>query len=222
MKALAIHQVEITSRCNLACVYCTNPTLGRPKMDMEADVFDRVMWHVRRTAPAHQPELNLAGIGEPTLHPLFHEFLRLASHAAPKSRRLITTNGLKFDEECAESCKKYGFSVFVSLHRPEKAAAAVQLCRERGILAGVSVDPTMSSIDWAGQVDWPVTAPGGDCTWYAHSRVMAMADGRVTRCCLDSDGRGVLGTVWDDGWEWSPYDLCKACVYNRNIPDEGD
>ena len=64
----AIHQIEMTSRCNLRCRYCAHPTMARVKADMDDATFAKALLWARQL-PSH--ELNLAGIGESTMHPEF-------------------------------------------------------------------------------------------------------------------------------------------------------
>ena len=219
----ALHQLELESRCNLRCVYCPSPNLGRPKQSMERATFLRALeWVKHFVREGTQRELNLAGIGESTLHPEFFDFIALAREAAgPHTFVNFTTNGLLFTEELAKHCQAHGVSVFVSLHRPEKAGPAVNLARKYGVLAGVSNDPALAAINWAGQVDWEVTATPGvrGCPWIRQGRAMAMADGRVTTCCYDATGAGVIGHVNDPigSLKTKPYSLCRTCEQEISV-----
>lgn len=72
----ALHQIEITSVCNLRCKYCVHPTMSRAKAHMSMETFSsalRLVYHYKRYHGQH--ELNLCGIGESTVHPQFIEFL---------------------------------------------------------------------------------------------------------------------------------------------------
>lgn len=213
----SIHQIEITSRCNLACVYCTNRSLKRPKMDILPDVFIRALeWAQYFAKAGTQTELNLAGIGESTLHPKFVELVALArSYMGPGVRLTMATNGILMTPELAKAIAPYKPEVWVSLHRPEKAGPAVEALKSAGILSGISIDPSVASIDWAGQVDWAVTAAPMMCQWIPKGRVMVMADGNVTACCLDADRCGVVGNVFEDisSLETEYFKLCETCSF---------
>lgn len=218
----AIHQIEITSRCNLRCVYCPSPGImggkypNRPAVDMSRETFEKAVAlaevFVRRGT---QNELNLAGIGESTLHPEFADFVRHARERLGRLTKLIfATNGIIHDEGMIAAIAPYRPVVYVSLHRPEKAGPAIELYKKYGLLGGVSADPSISANDWAGQVAWHNSGDKLSCQWINKGRVMVMADGRITRCCLDASGAGVLGhvetyTQLTEGT--SPYDLCKTC-----------
>lgn len=211
-----LHQIEITSRCNLACKYCPSPKLGRPKVDMTEEHWQASLRWAAHFVGYGQAELNLCGIGESTLHDRFEQWMYEARAAVgDRCRLVLTTNGVWGDmEPKVRALRLNRVDTFVSLHRPERAARVVNALREAGVLAGVSMDPATASINWAGQVDWPVTVPvERQCMWVREGRVMVMADGRVTRCCMDASGVGVIGSIEDDltKMETSPYILCRTC-----------
>lgn len=218
----ALHQIEITSRCNLRCRYCPHPHMGRAKVDMDFTTYLRSLdWAARFVHEGTQKELNLAGIGESTLHPQFEQYVRMAYYEVTRGtdcNLILATNGIEIAKrpELADVLAECDVWTWVSLHRPEKAGPAVEILKKAGVLRGVSADPSLAAMDWAGQVEWHVSAQtsGQTCTWLADGRVMVMADGRVTTCCLDSEGSGVIGHVFEDdlsGTEVRPYSLCDKC-----------
>jgi hypothetical protein len=220
----SIHQIELTSRCNLRCVYCTHKDLGRAKQDMSWETFERALVHVHYhvNQRLEQDELNLCGIGESTLHPDLIKAVARAREVVGKQTFLnFTTNGIDFTEELADALVPYmsshnGFrpGVFVSLHRPERAKYAVDRARKRGLLASVSNDPALSSIDWAGQVDFEVTAhPDRPCMWLREGKAIVFSDGSVSTCCMDSAHDGVIGHINDEPGTLrsKPYRLCASC-----------
>lgn len=216
-----IHQIEITSRCNLRCTYCPSPQMmkgelpNRPALDMTRATFERALaWVARLIREGGTGELNLAGIGESTIHPEFADFVRLArATVGPKVPLVLATNGIVATPELAELFEREQVNVWVSLHRPEKAGPAVQLYRAAGVLRGVSNDPSIYANDWGGQVAWH-NSPGNaiPCNWLRGGQVMVLADGRVTTCCIDATGDGVVGHVNDETLgEVKPFGLCKTC-----------
>lgn len=218
MKINSIHQIEITSRCNLRCKYCVHPTMARWKGDMEEHVWAQTLGWVRRFCAegTQGVELNLCGIGESTLHPKFGEWCIEAREAIGNKRRLIlATNGVGLTEDHALAMRYASMNVWVSLHRPEKAGPAVELLKQYGVLAGVSADPSVSAVDWAGQVKWHVSTPiKEECPWLKNSWAMIASNGDVLTCCFDgSGGEGKLGTVWENVPEMQTkaYGLCTAC-----------
>lgn len=221
----AVHQIEMTSRCNLRCAYCPSYRLPRPKVDMPIETFSvalEIASYLHKQWGWH--ELNLAGIGESTLHPNFVSFVLMARQVmGPNVNLVIATNGLLMTNEMAEAIRPARPSVFVSLHRPEKANRAIIALKRAGIFAGASCDGAIESVNWAGQIDWPVTtsARGAECNWVDKGKVIVLADGRVSRCSFDASGVGVICTL-DDLRKWvfgisarpqrtSPYSLCDAC-----------
>lgn len=193
-----------------------------------------------------QFELNLAGIGESTLHPLFPSFIRLARHELPAAKLVFATNGVDLAElHPVVQARKEGVSarqalmgqvmdalvwakslgpveVFVSLHRPERAGLAVDVLANAGVFGGVSADPSVNADDWAGQVKWKRTHQQRmQCQFLRDGKVMVLADGRVTTCCLDASGVGVIGHVEQPVEQWKPqkpFSLCKTCQYE--VPKE--
>lgn len=218
-----IHQIELTTRCNLKCHYCPHfPELPRKKEDMSWEDFEQALklveFFVRQGT---QAELSLTGIGESLLHPRFVEMVAACRNVIGFSRRLtVTTNGIVLTEELCRNLAAFKPSVFVSLHRPEKAAFAIDAAKRHGIFAGRNTAFADSSFDWAGyQQNWtPIrSAPKIACEYLRSGWAVVLVDGRVATCCLDADGSSVIGSIWDDPDKlalapWGNEKVgCKAC-----------
>lgn len=220
-----IHQIEMTSHCNLRCHYCISPKLQRQKLHMDRQTFERALAmakHLDERFPpstARQNELNLAGIGESTIHPDFCDYVEVARKVMGEDTDLLlATNGLWASNEGAEKILKtlveQRVRVWVSLHRPEKAKIACDMLAQENVLAGISVDPTIAAVDWAGQIsNWRVTADPTPCPWVENGWGFVLADGRISACCFDGDGSGVFGRVEDrpQSLRTKPYKLCATC-----------
>lgn len=219
----SLHQIELTSHCNLRCVYCTSPNLGRPKLDMDEATFQRALYWVRHfMREGTQGDLDMAGIGESTLHPRLPEYLRRAREVIGWERKLcFATNGLLITKELVEAMAPSKPLISVSMHRPERAKPAIDLLLDAGLLHAASMDPATDAVDWAGQVEWRTTTQefGNRCPWSALRWTEVMADGRLTACAFDSDGSGVFGHVNDEpgSVSWKPYRLCKSCHLDVQI-----
>jgi len=218
-----VHQIELTTRCNLKCHYCPHfPELPREKVDMDWDTFeaalDLVRFFVRQGT---QTELSLTGIGESLLHPRFVEMVAESRAAIGQARPLVvTTNGLLLDDAMCEALKPYAPQVYVSLHRPEKAALAVAAAKRAGIFKLTNSQFVTGAFNWAGyQENWTpmVCAPPLPCAYLGAGWCVVLVDGRVATCCLDADGSSVVGHVRDDpeSLALSPWGDekkgCKAC-----------
>ena len=219
-----IHQIEVSSRCNLHCKYCPSPKLdvapengghGRAKIDMPWATWEQALRLVKHYCDSGtQGELALTGIGEALLHPRFVDMVASAREIIGPSRALtFSTNGLLLDDKLCEKLKPYRPDIYVSLHRPEKAGPAIEAARRAGLLAGTNVSAATSSFNWAGQLKWQVSAPKILCEYLNVGWAVVLSDGRVTTCCLDASGVGGVGTVWDDPRSLflKPYVLCKTC-----------
>lgn len=219
VKVQALHQIEITSRCNLKCSYCVHKTMPRPKQDMDYETFEKSLRLARKFVEAGtQHELNLAGIGESTMHPDFVDWVKLARAAVGWNTHLVlSTNGVDFSDEAIEGIAATGISIWVSPHSPKKAMPAILKLQEVGLFRGTSEGAWTSPVNWAGQVNWPSkpNTEGTPCPWLYYGRTTVFSDGRISTCCFDSDGSGVVGTIDDllEGKELyvEPFRLCGPC-----------
>ena len=219
-----LHQLEPTTRCNLRCVYCPQ-ALGTPKgsgfprarEDMTMETFNQVMdllkYYVKQGT---QGELAFTGIGEPTLHPELPQMMEQARKILGFGRPLVmSTNGLTFTEEIAKALEPLRVKVYVSLHRPEKAGPAIEIARRYGLFENSNNGFATSSFNWAGQVKWHVSHDRTPCSYLYEGWGTVLVDGRVSTCCLDADGSGVVGHVTDDPatLAMKPFKLCQTCSF---------
>lgn len=224
MKLNHIIQIEVTTECNLRCKYCLHPKLAREKKHITMETFERALEWVKffgKYAPI--PELALSGLGESTLHPDFVTIVKRARETIGQEAKLvIPTNGILITEEMVKAVVNYNPRFYVSLHRPERAAHALELLRKYNLLDGYNVSAATSSFDWAGQLDWPVTAPRIECQELAYGLGVVLVDGSIVTCCLDANGKNVLGNISQemDFLPYRPFDLCKTC--HKQIPAKYD
>lgn len=218
----SIHQIEVTTKCNLACSYCVHGNMPRPKVDMDASTFSKALDLVRYfRAMGTQPELSLTGIGEPLLRPDFVRMLAGARGAMQDGTVLFATNGLLLDSDMAKEIAPYRPDVYVSLHAPDRAMAAVEACKGAGIRVVTNNAFKDSSLDWAGQVEWPVSAPPSECQYLRQGWGVVLVDGRMVNCCMDgAEPKKVIGTIWDDPTTLfnAPFSLCGDC--SLIVPEE--
>lgn len=84
----AMVSLELTSHCNLRCVYCTSPIHLRPGGFMPRDVVERSLEGIRKLGVSR---VDVVGEGEATLHPDFayvvRELVRFVPYVA------VITNG---------------------------------------------------------------------------------------------------------------------------------
>jgi MoaA/NifB/PqqE/SkfB family radical SAM enzyme len=86
--------IELTSRCQLACVICPRENIHKPLVANRSMSWDFYRSLVERYVP-HLDFLSLAGgLGEPLLFPRFTEAVRLARSANPTLFLSISTNAL--------------------------------------------------------------------------------------------------------------------------------
>ena len=210
----SIKQIEVTTHCNLRCVYCPSPNLPRPYQHMEMATYRRALvWADYFQRQGTQDELSLTGIGEGLMHPDIIEMVALAREMLPHNRIVIATNGLLLDDEMARNLAPYRPQMWVSNHRPEAAGPAIEAARRWGILGGKNDAFATSALDWAGQVEWFVSAPQTICEFLRTGWGVVMDSGKITTCCLDATGEGAVGHVNDEPGTafMKPYSLCRSC-----------
>jgi hypothetical protein len=209
-----IHEIELSSRCNLACKYCPHPKLERPKADMAWETYERTLEHVAYyVAQGTQTEVSLTGIGEAILHPRFIEAVFRLREVIEGRQITMATNGVSMTPQLAEVLAKLRVVTYVSTHRPEKAGTAWQMLKDAGAITGVNSAFVDSSIDWAGQVKWHVAAESRPCSYLGMGWAVVRQDGSVNACCMDAHGKHRLASVWDEvgSMMTRATPLCGAC-----------
>ena len=86
-----ILSVELTNRCNAACIMCPRQFMTRPKGIMDVDVYRKIL----REASHYQHHLRLFQpflFGEALLHPEFGELIRETREWLPQTRIYLSTN----------------------------------------------------------------------------------------------------------------------------------
>lgn len=237
MPVTSLHQIELTSNCDLRCGYCPNKRMGRDegfrgKQHIGVAHFARALEHVRYYVErGTQHELNLAGIGESTIHPTFPELVLYArTVVGPRVELTLATNGvaLSLEDERAKSVaaalRDANVSTYVSQHKPECAGPAARFLLEQGVrVCGFSTDPALHGMDWAGQVEHRglKQAEASPCMWLREGRAFCLSDGRVSTCCFDAQGKEPIGHVDDPvgSLKTRPYDLCRTC--HQHVRVEG-
>ncbi len=71
-----IHQIEVTTKCNLHCRYCPHGKMTRKKEHMSMETYESaIKWVEYFDSQGTQTEVSLTGIGEPLMHPRFLEMV---------------------------------------------------------------------------------------------------------------------------------------------------
>ena len=202
MNITRVHQIEISSRCNLACSYCPHARLQREKGDMEWETFEAAIEWARKLGG---PELSFTGMGEAMLHPDVDWMLEHARLRLPNVWFLMATNGLALVnndpahvQQIVGSLLACDVTVFVSTHRPEVAGRAIDLLKRAGVKVGTNESFVTSGFDWAGQVEWHgLPAPKSVCQYIAQGWATVLQDGSIVNCCMDAHGLHPIGNVLD-------------------------
>ena len=218
MRITTINTIETSSICDNSCPYCPAKDQAKHRKVgfMDMDTFAAALEWVRIYSDrGTQRELNLFGVGEPTLNPNIVEMVRLARIVLPEHLPVhLNTNGNRFTEDLAWALKDAGITeIDVTGHDARATAKTIRILKKVGIPGRVSFDFALQPNNWANQVDWFEPDYSYPCPWLGRGQVMVMSDGRVTRCCIDAFGKGILGHVLFnlDLLEISPFSLCANC-----------
>ncbi len=226
--------VELTSRCNVACSYCdVNRDLGRPATDLPLERLERLL----DDTPGLTTLLPFQW-GEPLLYPHLDEAIALAT--ARGIRSYLTTNGTLLDAARFERLAAAGLTRLTvsldgdeSVHRERRGyGQAAILARLADARAVQQRDRLATALDISMVVDTDVAdelgafaariAPLCDrvqfiprmtdgvrasaCREPSRGLMVVLSDGRVTTCCADVRGELALGHI-DDA---TPRDLYRS------------
>ena len=107
--------LEITNACNLDCSFCHKT--ARAKKLMRQEEFDLLLGKL--TGKAKYLYFHL--MGEPTLHPLLPQFIKIARDNG--FFPMVTTNGSLLREKREALLSSLPYKISISLHAPEANAA---------------------------------------------------------------------------------------------------
>jgi len=98
--------VEITTRCNLACAHCVRAFHAIATRDMTRERFGTLL-----DLLPHAYRVTLVGLGEPLLHPRIADMV--VSAASRRRRVALVTNGMAIDESMALTLLDAGLNSIV-------------------------------------------------------------------------------------------------------------
>jgi len=212
-----IYQIEVSGLCNMRCSYCPYPTSKREKGFMSISTFKKSMELVKKL---NQNKICLHNFGEPLVHPKIVEFVKIAREHVDKVS--FSTNGALLTRELAISLKNAGLTkLILSAHDLKTLIRAVYNCRGLNL-----VKPNQISLifyhDWANTAKrktlssyfYRLFPKPEECCFIKKDWVVILWDGRINSCCIDADGIGVLGSVFDEDplkLKPKPFSLCKNC-----------
>ena len=100
-------EIELTNRCNLACVQCLRSRGLKPYAlgDITFEHYTRILAQF-----PHVKNLCLNGFGEPTLHPRFFDIVTYTRRERPWCKIGIYSNGMLIDEDKARRLMDCGLT----------------------------------------------------------------------------------------------------------------
>jgi sulfatase maturation enzyme AslB (radical SAM superfamily) len=223
LPVLTTLNVELTSRCNVACGYCdVNHALGRAQRDLELSH----LLHLIESTPGLQTLLPFQW-GEPLLYEPLDEALAAATRAGVRS--YLTTNGTLLDGERFRRLAQAGLTrLTVSLDGDESDHRQRRGYRQQPILERLAQARAVQRLEgWRTRLDVSMVvdesvsdrlaafrarlAPLCDrvqfiprltaarrtaaCREPSRGLLVVLSDGSVTTCCADVRGELALGRL---------------------------
>ncbi len=112
-------KIELTARCNFACVFCARSLKLRNQADMDRGLFERLLLEMRELGVE---EIGLFYLGESFLVPWLADAVRFAKHTAKYPYIFLTTNGSVAYPRVVDACMDAGLdSLKFSLNYADEA-----------------------------------------------------------------------------------------------------
>ena len=131
-------QIELTTRCNLSCSYCT-----QSELKIKEDVpIERLIAVLDRVDFSQVDNVDFTGLGEPMLHPRLHEVIReIKKRGQPSSLRIVTNGTVLTPSRVKEVCDAGITSIAFSIDsiNPERFA------RSRG---GAKLEKVLNNLEF--------------------------------------------------------------------------
>ncbi len=218
--------VELTNRCNLACLHCKKRGPDpRKERDMDFETFRRIVDQV----PGLKTVLPFQW-GEPLLSPILYDCIAYARRRG--IRVMVTTNGVLLDEAAAERLIAAGLSRLTisfdggrETHRGLRGgdpdlvlahAALFKAVRDRmgascaldaSMVVDETTEPAMEEYRalFEGLADRIQFIPRfvkgrrtAPCRELWRGVLVVLSNGVVTTCCADEAGRNVIGNIAEE------------------------
>lgn len=180
--------LQITTRCNMLCAHCCF-ACTREGSDMTRDTFVKGLV----LAQSSGDDITIGG-GEPTLHPLFWDFVGLALHHCGYGGLFVATNGTdeKSTESLARLCEREVLGARISRDRYHLENDGAKCALSDASLKSLSKH---SSIHIADYLDWKRVIPIG----------RGMLYGQAEYCVCDTVFVEPSGQMWECGCRLRSY-----------------
>lgn len=228
MKPTTIMNIEVSALCNLKCQYCMSPLQNQYRRTglMDRSTFEKcIEWIKIFVKRGKQTEVNLFGIGEPTMNSNLVEYTKALRKEIPLCIQIHTnTNGGLMTKELAESLMGAGMNqIDITGHHHYWTAKTLRIFKKLGVKTHLTYDFAVVPNDWAGQVKWFKSEIKYPCPWLRRGQLFIAWNGDILQCCFDAKATNILGNIFKnepDDIKCKPFDLCKEC--HQTIPEGTD
>lgn len=199
---MKIFAIELTNWCNAKCSFCPYPTPAhtREKGWMTRTTLMKIIEY------ADPPlEINLSGLGEPTLHRDLVEYVHILTMSGLRVQ--MNTNGQQLTQRMYDQLAQVGLDriVLTSDYFPWDKGRLKTQDQLPITFFTITRDPDHPELgqvrkpldDWGKQIG-NVDRPKVRCSFLHDDFVQICWDGTVQRCCCDFNAEHTLGNVFDD------------------------
>ena len=236
-----IYAMELTNRCNGGCTWCPREKMTRSQGFMRMSTVLNIAQHMKRIG---QNYVALHHMGEPLLHPEIGTILLelklwgIKTELSTNGSNLLQTLSQLIDTSLVRVRVAVDYFGFTASDRFRKSYFE-QLDVAIGELVDNGVDVYVHSLEadlfalqwlkdkypaitlhtkdfdnWAGQVSGISKLPPGECYFKTKNYVVVLWDGTIVVCCMDFDGKYVLGDINKNPeiLVHNTYKLCNTCM----------
>lgn len=242
MKA-RIYQMETTNYCNANCRWCPHRKMKRTYGFMQFTTVEKVYDYCKEI---EQDYIALHHMGEPLLHPYIDKIILLFESGGIQTE--FSTNGmllarhgkkvldagltrLRIAVDYAYNKPNYvkNLQSFLKLSKDYSTEIRIHTINGNDLTPFENISSKIilenkKFDNWAGEVAGQSELdPSNKCYFREYNYVVVLWDGRIVPCCLDYDGKYVIGTIdnIERIKENKPTKMCRNCV-NLQFADGGD
>ncbi len=219
--------VQTHNQCNYACTFCANRDVSRPRHQMSARLFDRIIGNLSRLQYAGRVLLNMQN--EPLMDGRLLSFIETVGAMLPRAKLVLNTNTSLLSTARLERLAAAGVRCILNIYREEdRGNFSIGGLPPRLRRHVVVYDKTYWSattahlLNWAGNAsEMPIPHPplAAFCP-KPFTMLCITTRGKALLCCLDWRNEWIMGDVevdtLEDVWAGERFQELRRKLLNRD------